>query len=120
MRQILLSVVFVLSGVAQVNAQQTDCETAAGILMTMAAAGAPEDVAKDTIKDGLNGRVSEAKEQEIYLKTMRIIYSIYGLKLLDQSMSKNVSGVDNGIDIIEMSNTIENLVCVIRRVWPNE
>ena len=120
MRQILLSVVFVLSGVAQVNAQQMDCKTATGLLIAMAAAGAPEDVVKDTIKDGLNGRVSEAKEQEIYLKTMRYIYSIYGLKLLDQSMSKNVSGVDNGIDIIEMSNTIENLVCVIRRVWPNE
>ena len=120
MRQILLSVVFILSGVAQVNAQQMDCKTAVGFLMGLAVAGAPEDVVKDTIKDGLNGRVSEAKEQEIYLKTMRFIYSIYGLKLLDQSMSKNVSGVDNGIDIIEMADTIENVVCVIRRVWPNE
>jgi|TARA_B110000902_G_scaffold239409_1_gene288050 hypothetical protein len=120
MRQILLSVVFVLSGAAQVNAQQMDCKTAVGFLIGMAVAGAPEDVVKGTIKEGLNGRVSEAKEQEIYLKTMRYIYSIYGSELMSQSMSTNITGVDNGIDILEMGETIENVVCVIRRVWPNE
>lgn len=59
------------------NADQLKCSQAVFILAALVASDAPDDVIKYTINVGLNGRVSEEREREIYLSTIRTIHLLY-------------------------------------------
>ena len=106
MRKLLLAVVMLVG--TNANADQLKCSQAAVILAAMVASDAPDDVIKYTINVGLNGRVSEEREREIYLITMRIIHTLYGFDILFDSSE------------VKWPAYAKRDICLTNKVWPDD
>ena len=107
MRKLLLTVAMLVG--TNANANELKCSQAVDILAAMVVSDAPDDVIKYTINVGLNGRVSEEREREIYLSTMRTIHTLYGFKILG-----DVSFQDDWRD------TARKIICWVDKTWPDD
>ena len=107
MRKLLLAVVMLVG--TNANADQLKCSQAVFILAALVASDAPDDVIKYTINVGLNGRVSEEREREIYLSTMRTIHLLYGAEFLGF-----------GSSVSDWPTSARRNICSIDKVWPDD
>ncbi len=107
MRKLLLTVAMLVG--TNANANELKCSQAVDILAAMVVSDAPDDVIKYTINKGLNGRVSEKREREIYLSTMQTIHTLYGFKILG-----DVSFQDDWRD------TAMKIICWVDKTWPKD
>ena len=107
MRKLLLTVAMLVG--TNANANELKCSQAVDILAAMVVSDAPDDVIKYTINKGLNGRVSEKREREIYLSTMQTIHTLYGFNILGDGSFQD-----------DWRGTARKIICWVNEAWPDD